>query len=187
MLIVITGLDGSGTSTIAEKLHKMDEGSYLLHTPSEVYRDRSSIDRGVRDISPKAHYLYYLSSVVYMSDYIKRNIDYQNHNVYCVRYLIDTIVSHRVSGLDVDLDYKQYDILEPEITIFVKLDENIRQERITDRGKSELDKVLDDKHIRDRFLQEFSSFSEKMILFDNGEQNIDDKVRNLFLSSIHGR
>ncbi len=54
MLIVITGLDGSGTSTIAEKLHKMDEGSYLLHMPSEVYRDRSSIDRGVRDISPKA-------------------------------------------------------------------------------------------------------------------------------------
>ena len=40
MLIVITGLDGSGTSTIAEKLHKMDEGSYLLHMPSEVYRDR---------------------------------------------------------------------------------------------------------------------------------------------------
>lgn len=186
MLIVITGLDGSGTSTIAEKLHKMDEGSYLFHTPSELYGDRHSIDINVKDISPMAHYLYYLSSVVYLSDYIKKNIDYQNHNVYCVRYLIDTVVSHRVSGLEVDLDYRKYNILEPEVTIFVKLDESIRQERIMNRGKSELDKVLDNENIRNQFLREFSFFSEKMILFDNGVNKIDDKLKNLYLSSIQG-
>lgn len=187
MLIVITGLDGSGTSTVAEKLHKMDAGSYLFHTPSEVYSDRHSIDQDVRNISPIAHYLYYLSSVAYLSDYIKRNIDYHNHNIYCVRYLIDTVVSHRVSGLEVDLDYKKYDILEPEITIFVELDEHVRQERITNRGKSELDKVLDDQNIRECFLQEFSSFSDNMILFDNGKKNMEERLKNLFLSSIHGR
>lgn len=184
MLIVITGLDGSGTTTIANKLHKMDRGSYLFHTPDEVYSNRHSIDISVRDISPMAHYLYYLSSVKYMSDYIKRNIDYQNHNVYCVRYLIDTVVSHRVLGLKVNLDYREYDILEPEITIFVKLDEEIRQERITNRGKSELDKVLDDKNIRNHFLREFNSFSEEMILFDNGASNTDDRLKNLYLTSI---
>lgn len=187
MLIVITGLDGSGTSTIGEKLHKMDKGSYLFHTPSEIYGDRHSIDINARDTSPQAHYLYYLSSVVYMSDYIKKNIDYQNHNVYCVRYLIDTVVSHRVSGLEVDLDYEKYDILEPELTIFVELDENIRQERITNRGKSELDKVLDNENIRKLFLKEFQSFSENMIMFNNGENRTDDRLKNLYHSSIRGK
>lgn len=41
MFIVITGLDGSGTSTIARSLHNLDIGSYLLKTPSvEFSRDR---------------------------------------------------------------------------------------------------------------------------------------------------
>lgn len=184
MLIVITGLDGSGTSTVAEKLHKMDKGSYLFHTPSEIYSDRCSIDINIRNISPMAHYLYYLSSVVYLSDYIKEKIDYKNHNIYCVRYLIDTVVSHRVLGLEVDLDYRKYDILKPDLTIFVKLDEDIRQERITYRGKSELDRVLDDVNIRKRFLEEFSYFLENTILFDNNTNNMDDRLRGLYLKSI---
>lgn len=49
MLIVITGLDGSRTFTIAEKLHRMNEESYLFHTPSELYGDGHSIDINVRD------------------------------------------------------------------------------------------------------------------------------------------
>ena len=30
MFIVITGLDGSGTSTVGKELHKIDDESYLL-------------------------------------------------------------------------------------------------------------------------------------------------------------
>lgn len=59
ILIVITGLDGSGTSTVAEKLHKMDEGSYLFHTPSEVYSDRHSIDQDVYFLKRFRHPLAY--------------------------------------------------------------------------------------------------------------------------------
>lgn len=49
MLIVIIGLDGYGTSTIAEKLHRMDEESYLFRISSELYGDGHSIDINVRD------------------------------------------------------------------------------------------------------------------------------------------
>lgn len=184
MFIVITGLDGSGTSSIAKKLHEMDQGSYLFHTPDEVYSGRDKIDMNVREISQTAHYLYYLSSVVYMSDYIKRNIDYKTHNVYCVRYLIDTVVSHRVAGLDVGLEYEQYGILKPDKTIFVSLDECIRQDRISKRGKSLLDKVLDEESIRGAFLKEFSRLAQDSIVFDNGMEDVDERLAQLFRTQI---
>ncbi|MBQ9314043.1 MAG: hypothetical protein IJ220_03440 [Clostridia bacterium] len=157
MFIVITGLDGSGTSTIANELGKLDEDSTIVRTPNSDFTGRESIDNSVRKISQWAHYLYYLSSVVYMSDKIKKEHDYKTKNVYCVRYLIDTVVSHRVAGLDVNMDYSQYDILKPDLTIFVFLDESIREKRISARGKSVLDKVLDDMETRKKFLQCFDT------------------------------
>lgn len=184
MFIVITGLDGSGTSTIAKKLHEMDEGSYLFHTPDEIYADREKIDLKVRKVSQMAHYLYYLSSVAYMSDYIKKNIDYKNNNVYCVRYLIDTVVSHRAAGLEVDLEYDKYDILKPDMTIFVSLEETTRQERINKRGKSLLDKVLDEDSIRNTFLKEFSNLAQESIVFDNGTENVDERLLHLYRTQI---
>lgn len=184
MFIVITGLDGSGTSTIAEKLHAMDPHSYLFHTPSEIFSDRKNIDKVVREVSQNAHYLYYLSSVVYLSDYIRKNIDYKNHNVYCVRYLIDTIVSHRVAGLDVILEYNQYNILEPDLTIFVSLDEESRQKRITNRGKSLLDYVLDKEQTRKAFLNEFTNQMQNNVFFDNGIDEVDDRLTELFRTHI---
>lgn len=158
MLIVITGLDGSGTSSVAEKLHELDKGSILLRTPSTAYGDRFKIDDIVRRDSPVAHMMYYLSSDIYISDYIKNHCDYKNKNVYLVRYLIDTVVSNRVAGIPMDLDYHIFgnDLLEPDLTIFVELDEETRQRRLVQRGKDDLDKVLDQVEKREQFLQEFN-------------------------------
>jgi thymidylate kinase len=183
MFIVITGLDGSGTSTVAELLHEMDEGSILTRTPSAEYSNREHIDGSVREISQKAHYLYYLSSVLYISDKIKKENTYKEKNVYCVRYLIDTVVSHRVAGLDVDLDYDTYDILKPDLTIFVKLDEVLRQKRITERGKSKLDKVLDNEKKREEFNKNFDYFlkleDNPTIVFNNNSSNVENNVKGL--------
>lgn len=160
----------------------MDKGSILLKTPSEEYSQRDLIDERVRVVSQEAHYLYYLSSVIYMSDYIKKNFDYKNNNVYCVRYLIDTVVSHRVAGLNVEMDYNSYNILKPDYTIFVGLDEAIRQERITKRGKSVLDKLLDDDNRRNGFLNEFSMMLENKstIYFDNGAKNLNGRLQKIY-------
>ncbi len=182
MFIVITGLDGSGTSTVAKRLHELDTSSLLVHTPSIEYSNRDIIDQNVRNISPLAHYFYYLSSVVYISDYIKNTFDYKKNNVYCVRYLIDTIVSHKAAGLNVELDYEHLAILKPDKTIFVKLDESIRQQRITQRGKSILDKVLDDEKKRNKFLELFDSLLsiEDTIYFDNSKSDLSKSILNLY-------
>lgn len=182
MFIVITGLDGSGTSTVARELNKIDNGSVLLKTPSIEFSGRDRIDTEVRETSQLAHYLFYLSSVIYMSDKIKKSYDYKNKNVYCVRYLIDTIVSHQVAGLDVDLDYSSYSILKPDLTIFVSLDESVREQRISERGKSTLDKLLDDSKTRNSFLERFNDLldKERTIFFDNTNKNIESNILKLY-------
>ena len=177
MFIVITGLDGSGTSTIAKKIHELDEESILLKTPSPEYYNREIVDTVIRKDSITAHFLYYLSSTVYMSDYIKNNLDYKNNNIYCVRYLIDTVVSNRVAGVDVSLDYNIYGnhLLIPDVTLFVFSDENLRQKRITLRGKSVLDKILDNDSTRQKFLDEFQHLLpvDTTILVENNHTDID--------------
>lgn len=184
MFIVITGLDGSGTSTVAELLHKMDKNSSITRTPSLEYSNRENIDNLVREVSQMAHYLYYLSSVVCESDKIKKEGNYKENNVYCVRYLIDTVVSHSAAGLDVKLDYETYDILKPDLTIFVKLNEETRQKRITERGKSILDKVLDDSKKREEFNKKFDYFlgleNGPTIVFNNDSLDVQENVKELF-------
>ena len=182
MFIVITGLDGSGTSTIAKKLHEMDEGSILLRTPSVEYANRDYIDNEVREISQLAHYLFYLSSVVYISDKIRKEFNYKKKNVYCVRYLIDTVVSHNSAGLNVELEYEKYGILKPDLTIFIKLNEETRQKRIKERGETQLDKVLNNPERREAFYYNFSKYldTDSTIYFNNESNNIESSVIMLF-------
>jgi thymidylate kinase len=167
-LIVITGLDGSGTSSLAERLSYKDPGSHLMRTPSAPFDIcREVIDTQVRCGSQAAHYLFYLSSVIFASTQIEELL--KTGNVYCVRYLIDTVVSHRVAGLNVDLAYEGdfYSIRRPDLTLFISINEQARQNRITSRGKGVLDRILDDDSIRLKFHEEFSRLSDQFVVVDN--------------------
>ena len=177
-LTVITGLDGSGTSSVAEALCRRDPNGMLFKTPGPAFdQSRHLLDGDVRVQSPAAHYLFYLSSVVHASSRIEESL--KTRNVYCVRYLIDTVVSHRVAGLDVELQYEggYYTIKEPDVTLFITIDEEVRQDRISRRGKSDLDKVLDDSVQRARFLEEFARYSDQYHLVDNSSNEVDSSMR----------
>lgn len=178
-LIVITGLDGSGTTSLAEALSARDPGSVVFKTPSSPYDAmRKAIDEQVREESQAAHYLFYLSSVVYASTQIE--ILLKTGNVYCVRYLIDTVVSHRAAGLNVELVYANdlYKIKAPDLTILLQLDESIRQSRITVRGKGVLDKLLDDETLRSRFNKEFQRYQDQYEIVKNNSENIGQAVED---------
>ncbi|MDN3562076.1 hypothetical protein [Vreelandella neptunia] len=177
-LIVITGLDGSGTSSLAEALCKRDPHGVLLKTPDGPFGEaRELFDGEVRTLSPSAHYLYYLASVVYASDRISELR--KTNNVYCVRYLIDTVVSHRVAGMDIEPIYEGmgYSLQKPNATLFVNIDEYVRQNRIALRGKSGLDKVLDDLDIRECFLAEFRRYADHFHVVDNSTDDIQDAIQ----------
>ena len=89
-----------------------------------------------------------------------------------------------MAGLDVSLDYSQYNILKPQLTIYISLQEKIRQERINKRGKSELDKVLEKEDTRKAFLNEFSNFSNEFISFNNDLDEVDEKLMHFYLLYI---
>lgn len=130
-----------------------------------------------------ANMLYYLSSDVYMSDYIRNNLDYKNKNIYLVRYLIDTVVSNRVAGIDMKMDYTIYgnELLVPDLTLFVYTDEQTRQSRITSRGKTELDAVLDDDEKRQMFLTEFKQcLPENTIYVNNSSSDLKETINKIY-------
>ncbi len=167
--IVITGLDGSGTTSLGQKLANEDPIGYYLQTPHQIYSEvKDLFTDNIREQFPVAHLYFYLSAVIAASYEIKEKL--KTNNVYCVRYLIDTVVSHRVAGIDIDLNYDlgYYQITKPDVTIFIDIDEDVRQERILLRGKSKLDKLLDDEIIRKKFLKEFAELSEHYVQISNG-------------------
>lgn len=166
--IVITGLDGSGTTSLAKILSEKDPKGFFIHTPDDLFSDiRSVFADKVREYCPASHYHLYLSSVILASEIIKEKI--KTHNVYCVRYLMDTVVSHRVLGLNIQLEYDlgYYQIAKPDLTIFIDINESIRQERISKRGKGKLDRILDNDHIREKFIMEFNKFSDNLVKVSN--------------------
>lgn len=177
-LIVITGLDGSGTSSLADGLSAKDPGSCVFKTPGPPFDHcRAQVDEQVRALSQPAHYLFYLSSVVFASTQIEKQL--QQGNVYCVRYLIDTVVSHRAAGLDVDLDYdtQLYAIRRPDLTLMVQTAEQARQERISVRGKGFLDRLLDDDSLRNAFRREFDRLAGHYVTVTNDGPDIGSALR----------
>ena len=100
-----------------------------------------------------------------------------------VGHLIDTVVSNRVAGIDIDLNYNIYNhqLLVPDLTLFVNIDEELRQERITRRGKSSLDKVLDDEEKRIKFYEEFKkNLPENTIFVNNNSQEVNITANKVY-------
>ena len=145
------------------------------------------MDESVSKVSPMAHMLYYISANAYMSDYIRKKTDYKNSNVYCVRYLIDTVVSNRVAGLNLDLDYNIFsaNLLKPDLTLFVYTNEAVRSQRIENRGKDKLDIVLDDSEKRQAFLDEFQRLLDpKTTIFVDNSKDLQSVILKTY-AKIH--
>jgi thymidylate kinase len=150
-----------------------DPSGVYIKTPSGLFaRIRDNVDTDLRETSPSAHFLYYLASLVETSCEIVQVLD-SGRNVYCDRFLIDTVVSHRAVGLDVDLCYgtKIFRLPVPDLTFLIHADEEIRQARIQGRGKSNLDCTLDSHGLRERFRVEFERLSDYLIEVNNNERS----------------
>lgn len=180
--IVITGLDGSGTSSVGIKLAEIDKGSILLKTPPLLFQDaKEKIDEHVLNVSNAAHYLFYQASNMYVSEIIKDHKKESDSNIYCVRYVIDTIASHRANGLLVNYshDVDGFKMEKPDYIFFLGVDEKVRQERMKSRKKSLLDFKSDQKEFRDRLLEEFKKMSQHFIEIDTTNKDLNQVVNEI--------
>lgn len=179
--VVITGIDGAGKNYVAEHLHQADQGSHLIETPTPIYVPiRGEIDKRALQ-NPAAHYLFYLSSVVDASQGVKNLL--QTGTVYCVRYLLDTVVYHRAMGLPVKLIYETgiYQIVRPDLTIFLTVSsEDVRQNRLATRGKFTAgDKIVNQVDLRQRILSEYQRFASEYVKVDNTNRSIGEVVAEI--------
>lgn len=177
MFIVFTGIDGSGTSSIAYELHKRYKGSFLLKSLPEPYQAvREIIDSEVRDYSISAHAAYYLSGNLYLSEQVRRIKEKSTEPIFTVRYFIDTVVAQRARGLEFPYEYESewYKLERPDLIIYLDVEEEERQRRLSQRGKGFLDKKMDESSFRMRFQSEFEKLEDEFVRVQTTNRSIDE-------------
>lgn len=186
--VVLTGLDGSGKDYVASYLHTADPGSMLFQTPTGPFlKARTAVDRLALEAS-SVHYFFYLASVIHVSAQIGGAL--QNGNVYCVRYLLDTVAYHRAMGLPVNLEYETplYRILRPDLTCFLVVDEDTRQHRLVSRHKFTVgDRIVQAEDFRNRLLGEYQRFAGQFVTVANYGRDVRDvvaEIRGHILSAV---
>lgn len=180
--IVLTGLDGCGTTTVAERLHELDLSSTLLKSPPFPFSsNRHTIDEKVFHASPESHYHFYLAANIYLSTVVEKTLQQQQGNIYCQRFFIDTVVSHRAKGVDAQYEYETstYSIRKPDYIFYLDVSEEERQLRLNERGRGFLDEQLTDETLYNNMVQEFQALEEHFIRIDTTDRSIDDIVADI--------
>ena len=180
--IVLTGLDGSGTSTVAEGLHELDINSTLLKSPPFPFStNRHTIDEMVFHASPQAHYHYYLAANIYLSTIVNKTLTENDGNIYCQRFFIDTVVSHRAKGVDAKFEYDTdtHSIRKPDYTFFLDVSEEERQLRLNERGRGFLDDQLTDETLCGNMLREFEALSDHFIRIQTTNRSINEIIAEI--------
>lgn len=176
--IVFEGVDGSGKTTIGEKLAQEIGGIYM-RTPSEGLRPaRSYIDSSP---SSEAKLLFYLSSVVDASQRIA--LTRETQPVICDRYIWSTLIPHSVYH-NVDLNSLEHSLrfitekLEvPTHTFLLTVSEDEQLKRLGLR--SEGNRTASDTFCLNRTLRRRAHESYKSIAKREGWTIIDTDHKNI--------
>jgi thymidylate kinase len=189
-LIVITGLDGAGKNFVAKHLHALDSHSSLIVTPTTFFLPCRNLIDSIALTVPSAHYYFYLASVIHASAQIEEML--KKGNVYCVRYLIDTVVYHKALGLPVELEYetKTYKIRRPDLTVFLSVEESVRQERLKSRYKTTLaNQIASAERFREAILREYLRLRDYFVIVDNSRRSINDVIAEIreHISKLEGK
>lgn len=185
--IVIEGVDGSGKTTVGESLADRISGEYIF-TPSRSYESiRDYINCSA---SPEARFLYYLSSVIDVSDKISKSGD---KNYICVRYIWSTIIGYAVIGdkdvSDVKRMLKPFEpyIIRPtkNVLLTVSEDEQIKRLKLRNGCKHTFsDKLsIESEEFRNkvnRMYHEFAYKNDSWAIIDTTNKSIENVVDEVF-------
>jgi len=179
--LVFEGVDGSGKTTIAKRISKEINASYV-RTPGQGYEGiRGYIDNGT---PPEAKLLYYLSSVFDASSQIKRQLPHTP--VVCDRYEWSSLITHSVY-FDKDISeledfWKRIsgNIIRPSRTVLFTVNETEQLLRL-ELGRSLSSPSMSDKFCLDdtkrkgvRRLYEEIAKRENWLIVDTSRRSVDD-------------
>lgn len=136
--IVFLGMDGSGKSSVAAECAKRLENAILVSS-SEVRSGRPTLAVGDR-VSLFQHFKFYSENVSYISDKVKES----GMTIISDRYWYDTLVYHEALGLEGIGAEDFVSLAKPDVIIFLKVTEEVRRERMINRGASPEDLAVND-------------------------------------------
>jgi thymidylate kinase len=130
MFVVFEGIDGSGKTTISKIISEKLEWQYYRTPPIPFENIRTEIDKSC---NPHSRFLFYLSSVCYASDEIKKLL--RINSVVCDRYLYSTLAYHYALENSLrNIDLSNLDILRPDIIFYLNAKFQTRKKRIEKRA-----------------------------------------------------
>lgn len=144
MFLVLEGVDCSGKTSIGKEFaKKFPDFEYYATPPRRFLATRSKMDR---DASDEDHYTFYRDAVFEASQEIE-TLRKSGKSVICDRYWLTTYVYHVVMGLKVDPNDFAH-ILQPDLTVLLRVGTEVQDKRLGIRGLSEGDRrMLSRQHL----------------------------------------
>lgn len=177
VFIVVEGIDGCGKTTLVTLLAE-HLGVNLLKCPPEELGNV----RGLFDEDDVAHKLFYAASNKLVSAKVAELMA-SGVSVVCDRFWLSTKVYSSVRKSDIGLDDFERCLVQPDFTIYLHLDETIRQQRMTRRGAMD---AIDERSVKDvarlraAYDDELSKpFSGQVLRIDTGAGSPEELVQSI--------
>ncbi len=182
--IVFEGIDGSGKSSLIEKLDQHDFYFTYEPTGSEVGQIADRI--AGENTSPYLDMFLYMADRVSHTEDIRKKIE-SGKSVICDRYWGST-VAYQSAYDDISLDYAEEVqrpfILEPDITILFDLDPEVALERISGREiRSKYEKLEFLNKVRENYLILAEKHGWVVIDAENTPEEVFSRVESLLYGS----
>ena len=136
-MIVIDALDGVGKTTTGRILAE-ELGGVFWNTPGPILRKLSPQINSCFQNHQLASCLFYAASVLSVGKNARQLVD-SGTTVVIDRYWLSTISYARARGVHSNLGAIEEEIIRPDISIVLELEETQRQERLFSRGMTSYD------------------------------------------------
>ena len=176
LFIVLEGLDGSGKTTIS-KILSCELNALYVQTPFGYYDQIRKLVDARADVTE--HFLFYLATVRYASEEIKKMLKQQS--VICDRYVYSTVAYHHALGLTLEIDINQINLLIPDYAFFLEISANTQTERLIKNGtnKTEADDWIIRQGVFQKLNQEFKKLPLKIINAENQPSRIVKTIKKI--------